>query len=285
MNLMKGLLASSSLFVAMQAQGADKCKGWTWAKGERAKAQFALASQVCLKANRPASNVVSSVKAVAGANGYLLNVSIPLLTGDASLASPAPDSIDAAANLFVLGQKVWSPSITQSTPTFEKAFSVPALDKELPYSVALGPVTIDLAAGVRGEAGIDVKAAATLAQVNGSLKPHVDTSAYAMIRAEVLIVTAGLQGQLTFAKGVGNLEGSTQIVEKDEGFYLTGGLKAGYTITMLQGSVKVFADPMGSSFAGVNASHTWEKELYAYEGFTFAESSFDLNVPETFLFN
>ncbi|MBC7532554.1 MAG: hypothetical protein H7318_13345 [Oligoflexus sp.] len=284
MNSTKGLLAVSSIFVAMQVQAADKCKAWTWAKGDRAKAQFSLASQVCLKATRPASDVVSSVKAVAGANGYLLNVSIPLLTGDASLASPAADAIDAAANLFVLGQKVWSPSVSQKTPSYQKTFSVPALDKELPYSVALGPVTINLQAGVRGEAGVDVAATATLAQINGSLKPHVDTSGYALIQADVLIVKAGIQGNLIFAKGVGNLEGSTQIVEKDEGFYLTGGLKAGYTINTLQGSVKVFADPMGVALGDANASHAWEKELFAYEGFTFAGNSFDLSIPETFLF-
>ena len=284
MNSMEGLLAVSSIFVAMQVQAADKCKAWTWAKGDRAKAQFSLVSQVCLKATRPVSDVVASVKAVAGANGYLLNVPIPLLTGDASLASPTADAIDAAANLFVLGQKVWSPSVSQTTPSYQMTFSVPALDKELPYSVALGPVTINLQAGVRGEAGVDVAAAATLAQINGSLKPHVDTSGYALIQADILIVKAGIQGNLTFAKGVGNLEGTTQIVEKDEGFYLTGGLKAGYTINTLQGSVKVFADPMEVALGDGNAWHAWEKELYAYEGFTFADNSFDLSIPETFLF-
>lgn len=284
MNSMKGLLALTSTIVAMQVHAADKCKAWTWANGDRAKAQFSLASQVCLKATRPASDVVSSVKAVAAANGYLLNVSIPLLTGDASLASPQTDAIDAAANLFVLGQKVWSPSVSQKTPSYQKTFSVPALDKELPYSVALGPVTVNLQAGVRGEAGVDVQAAATFGQIQGSLRPRLDTSGYAWTQADILFVKAGIQGNLTFAKGLGNLEGTTQIIEKDEGFYLTGGLKAGYTIDTLQGTVKVFADPMELGSGEAETSHTWEKELFAYEGFTFADNSFDLSVPETFLF-
>ncbi|RYZ58252.1 MAG: hypothetical protein EOP07_07610 [Proteobacteria bacterium] len=287
MNSMKPLLAVTSalLFMQSHAYGADKCKAWSWAKGERAKAQFALASQVCLKATRPSSDVVSSVKAVAGANGYLLNVSVPLLTGDAALSSPSEDAIDASANLFVLGQKVWSPSVSQKTPNYAKTFSVPALDKEIPYSVALGPVTVNLQAGVRGEAGVDVAAAATLAQVNGSLKPHVDTSAYALIQAEVLIVKAGIQGNLTFAKGEGNLEGTTKIIEKESGIYLAGALKADYSINLLKGAVKVFADPMAAGTIDENSAHVWESILYSYDGFTYGGPIFDLPIPETLVFN
>jgi hypothetical protein len=287
MNSMKPLLLLSGALLMMQSQafGADKCKAWAWAKGERAKAQFALATQVCLKATRPSSDVVSSVKAVAGANGYLLNVAVPLLTGDAAVSSPSENAVDANANLFVLGQKVWSPSVSQKTPNYAKTFTVPALDKEIPYSVALGPVTVNLQAGVRGEAGVDVTAAASLGEIKGSLKPHVDTSGYALIQAEVLIVKAGIQGNLTFAKGEGNLEGTTKLIEKDNGIFIAGGLKAGYEMNALKGAVKVFADPMAAGLIDENSAHTWESILYAYDGFNSTGSVFDLEIPETLVFN
>ncbi|MBC7661925.1 MAG: hypothetical protein H7249_19710 [Chitinophagaceae bacterium] len=271
--------------VSAQAEAADRCKAWSWSKGERVKAQFGLASQLCVNAIRPESDVVSSVKAVAGATGYLLNVGIPLLTSQATLSSPQADSVDASGSLLILGQKVWSPSISQKMPFYEKSFSVPALDKELPYSVALGPVTVNLQAGIRGEAGIDIKATAGLAQLTASLRPHFDTSAYALVQADVVIVKAGIQGDLTFAKGEGKLEGSTQLVSRDTGVFLTGGVKATYDINLLRGSVKVFADPFEVALGDANTAHAWEAVLYAYDGFTYRGTAFEYNIPNVLVSN
>ncbi|HYX36909.1 MAG TPA: hypothetical protein VE954_27695 [Oligoflexus sp.] len=274
------MAAGALLLIASETSAAEKCRDWAWQKGSRKTAQFGLNADLCLGAHNPQA-VVNEVKARGEAEGYLLDKRIPLLRTEAGTRSQQGHNLELNAGVFIVGQKVWSPSLNVATPYYEKSFNLPALDMEFPYRVQLGPIGVKVAAGVRGTAGVDLNASAELAQLQARMIPHLDTNGYAYADIDLWLAHVGAESSLLFARGDINLGASTQVVIKDNTAMLTGSVLGLYALRTLDGRLNVYADTKSARRRGV---HSWERQLLGFDGFAMQGTMFEAAIPEVAIY-
>ncbi len=274
------MTAGALLLIASEMSAAEKCRDWRWQTGSRKTAQFGLNADLCLGAYNPQA-VVNEVKASGEAEGYLLDKRIPLLRTEAGTRNHQGHNLELSAGVFVVGQKVWGPAMNVTTPSYEQSFDLPALDMEFPYRVQLGPIGVQVAAGVRGNAGVDLNASAELAQLQARVVPHLDTSGYAYADIDLWLAHVGAEGSLLFARGDVNLGASTQVVIRDQAAVLTGSVQGLYQLKALDGRVNVYADTKSARRRGV---HSWERQLIGFDGYTLQGKMFDAAIPELVIY-
>lgn len=274
------MTAGALMLIASEMSAAEKCRDWAWQKGSRKTAQFGLNANLCLAAHNPQA-VVNEVKAAGEAEGYLLDKRIPLLRTEAGTRNNQAHSLELSAGVFVVGQKVWGPSMSGNTPYYEKSFNLPALDMEFPYRVQLGPIGVKVAAGVRGTAGVDLNASAELAQLQARMIPHLDTNGYAYADIDLWLAHVGAEGSLLFARGALDLGASTQVVIRENAAVLTGSAQGLYDLRTLDGRLNVYADTRSARRRGV---HSWERQLLGFDGFAMQGTMFEAAIPEVTIY-
>jgi len=274
------MTAGVLILMGSEAVAAEKCRDWGWQTGSRKTAQFGLNADLCLSANNPQA-VVHEVKAAGEAEGYLLDKRIPLLRTEAATKNNQAHNLEMSAGVFVVGQKVWGPSLNVNTPSYQKSFNLPALDMEFPYRVQLGPIGVKVAAGVRGNAGVDLNASADLAQLQARMIPHLDTSGYAHADIDLWLAHVGAEGSLLFARGDISLGASTQVIIRDNTALLTGSVQGLYNLKSLDGRLNVYADTKSARRRGV---HSWERQLLGFDGFVLQGTMFEAAIPEVAIY-
>jgi hypothetical protein len=274
------MAAGALLLIASEMSAAEKCRDWGWQTGSRRTAQFGLNADLCLGAHNPQA-VVNEVKASGEAEGYLLDKRIPLLRAEAGTRNQQGHNLELSTGVFVVGQKVWGPAMNVNTPSYEQSFDLPALDMEFPYRVQLGPIGVKVAAGVRGTAGVDLRASAELAQLQARMVPHLDTSGYAQADIDLWLAHVGAEGNLLFARGDINLGASTQVIIRDQAAVLTGSVQGLYELRALDGRVSVYADTRSARRRGV---HSWERQLFGFDGFAMQGTMFEAAMPELVIY-
>jgi hypothetical protein len=274
------MAAGALVLMSSEMSAAEKCRDWGWQTGSRRTAQFGLNADLCLGAQNPQA-IVNEVKASGAAEGYLLDNRIPLLRAEAGTRNYQGQALELSAGVFVVGQKVWSPAMNVNTPSYAQSFDLPALDMEFPYRVQLGPIGVKVAAGVRGNAGVDLNASAELAQLQARMVPHLDTSGYAQADIDLWLAHVGAEGSLLFARGNINLGASTQVVLRDQAAVLTGSVQGLYELRALDGRLNVYADTKAARRRGV---HSWERQLIGFDGYALQGSMFEAAIPELVIY-
>jgi|GEM_PF-7024973 len=274
------LTVGALVLICSEGFAAEKCRDWSWQKGSRKSAQFALNSNLCVAAQN-SSNLVNEVKASGEAEGYLLDKRIPLLRSEAATRSSSGQNLELNAGVFVVGQKIWSPSLNVRTASYQQSFNLPALDMEFPYSVQLGPIGVKVSAGVRGSAGVDFQASAELAQLQARMTPRLDTSGYASADINLWLARVGAEGALLFARGDVKLGASTQLVIRQNAAMLTGSIQGLYDVKALDGQLKVYADTNSARRRGV---HSWERQLLYFDGYALQGTMFEASIPEVVVY-
>ncbi|MCC6672494.1 MAG: hypothetical protein IT458_15625 [Planctomycetes bacterium] len=99
----------------------------------------------------------------------------------------------------VLGQTVYSRSSTNPTYTHTEDWSI-TRTVEARGKVFVGPVPIDLVAGVTGTLGFRVNLTMDPARLDLSAGPYLDTRAYAQASVSAVVVTVGVRGTMTILK-------------------------------------------------------------------------------------
>jgi hypothetical protein len=157
----------------------------------------------------PSGNGVSGITQV-----KFLNKSIPLLNSKLEYTE-AKDTIESTSNdLYVNGIKVWTGSGTNENGTISYGGGVAPTQINMPvFSYTVGPLVLQVNAGVEFEAAVDAKLSSPLllpdlstlptkeTLVDASLKTNATASGYVEGLARVLIVQVGLGGDVNIIDG------------------------------------------------------------------------------------
>jgi hypothetical protein len=134
---------------------------------------------------------------------------------------------------------------------------------------AIGPVTLNVAAGARFQANVNASLIPSLAipledsTLGVSLMAKAEAGAFVEAYAAVLIIRAGLGGQVDLIDGMLDVEGRVAFNGKDKPVVLVSGM-----VQFLKGRFYAFLDIFG--FFKLGWKRLVDKDLYAWNGICFA---------------
>ena len=203
-----------------------------------------------------------------------LGKTIPLLTSSVDF-TVANGVIDQKNNdLYVNGIKVWTGAGTFSNNTYEYIGSVAPTQIDMPvFSYAVGPLVLELDAGISFEAAMDAKLSSPLFNpnlsslltaesiVDATLVTKATASGFVEGRARVLILQVGVGGDVNIIDGNASVAATILVLDPLHPVLAYDG-----KLQVLNGKIHAFVD-----YRSLNGWTRWKDfNLYSWNGFCWS---------------
>ncbi|MBF0314053.1 MAG: hypothetical protein HQK50_03295 [Oligoflexia bacterium] len=192
-------------------QGSRKCFEWPWTGGDYNRLAIDVLAEFCLISNldptRPIEELNSQVKATADAVLHANNSVQPILNSYFKATAPMQGVASAEGSIQVMGYTLWN--YNDALPEVEYRNSIPILnvEREFPYTFALGPFPITFKVGARGSGVVNIYARATYLNASAKLLPQINVDSYLWGGLDVWLLSVGLVGNLKVIKSDLDLTG------------------------------------------------------------------------------
>jgi hypothetical protein len=219
-----------------------------------------------------------SLTAEGRANGSLFGHGAEILRLSGAFDTSAANStVSANLGVYVLGQAVYTFTDTRNAEvTYTNSISK-GVDFGTSIALPLGPFSIDLTVGARGDAGLSYDIHAQPLVASGSISPIVHTSVYAQAGLDVYVAEAGVGVEMTLLNWDMHLAGKVgvgwagEVVLFDEVYAYT-------SMDMLSGSLYAYLKvyyPCWSGWHPDICSDRWDTSLWSWDGFHAGYVLFD----------
>jgi hypothetical protein len=253
------------------AAGTQNVKTWDYTVGNKAIMAAFVQGNIQTKG---ATDAVT-IQAEANAGGYLINHRMDLLQAKGSVTAPLQGAIQAKLNVYVMGQSIYN--LDKSEQVDWQVNKV--LSKTYDYSTTLrhsiGPISINVRLGARGNAGINVVVGVHSAHATLQVTPQLKVQVYAQASVDAIVAKGGVGGEVTLLNGqmqigadLGLSNDPAKGLTVTEHFYVQDNVEA------LAGKLYVFAKVSALFF-----SHEWHWNLWNWKG--FKSNGYLVNISKT----
>ena len=198
---------------------------------------------------------------------FLFKTKLNILESAMDLKSPLKGKTTYFGAIYYLGNKVYKKNIKKNDIVVEDRTPIAAIDKSITIPFPIGPLVLQVTAGVRGNANISTRARLVAMWANGNLIPQVATTGYVDAGISAWIAKAGAEGKLTFMNNKIEIYGFNGITPSDDKRYFVyaSHVAALDTLKALDGSVSAYAKIRVPKFIGFRWKK-WSVSIFSWEG-------------------
>ncbi|ACI19989.1 hypothetical protein [Dictyoglomus thermophilum] len=219
------------------------------------------------------SQILTNAYALAEAG--ILGRKAQLIKIETNLVSGNNNGDDAKLNVYILEKKEYSKNFKTKYDLKENLRY--GVDWGFPISAPVGPFNITGTFGIRGGIGLELSSNLDSLSCSISVKPSIDTKAFAEIGIDYKVASAGVGGELTILKDELLLKGSLALVLQDplyNSFFNVSALGEN-NLDALSGDLYFFVK--------VNylvGSKKFKAQIYEWDGFSYNTSLFNYSLNE-----
>lgn len=260
----------------------EKCETFPLAAGDKNVFAVGVSGNLCRKLTVPPvpspglrkgfiPGSRTDLAASASFDVAALGKQVQVVKGSANFSSPLGANPTGTASVALLGKTVWNqPMGSGAEIKYDKTIPLGAISESAKAYFSIGPVPIEVAAGLGGSAEVGLMARLAPMWANGRAVPKVNSYAQASAAVYLWIAKAGVEGTLTLLSDTLNIYGFTGVAWAPPAgggaptFIYSYQVAGENAIDALSGSVKAFAAIRVPKFLG------WKWKKYAIDIFSWS---------------